>query len=312
MNFRKIGEILIKGKYCGKLIEHTFKNGLGFVHTEDFEIFNGDTSDFISFNLNSIRILEFNKRGLLKVGKYCITNNPKMDNEILVMLSFKYTCSNIYCKTGELEIVNIDDKKITGKLISAIDKNDHLNITFNVPLVDMVSKIRLPIKNLDGAIFDHRLIDDDYPENDLKYNKIILQGKLNDFEFNNLIAEAEVNYKKYRFEIKVRLPETKLQQIEIDFFYYPMDEKLCIGQFELIPMPKLKSLADYQKLSKNQLYAQWEDKLIGCRHLPVDGTLNILAYAQNGIAGEFNIFIHEKNNIKSNLKGKFKLPIDIE
>ena len=313
MDSQKLGEIFIKGNYSGKLIEHTFIKGLGLVQTKDFEISIENTSDFIPFNLESIRIPDFNKRDLLKVGKYYLTDIPKLNNEIFVKLEIKNTCGDINCKEGELEIKYLDKEKIIGELTSKLDNKNELKFHFNVPIVDRVSRLPLPIRKLDGTIVKHRLIDDDYPENDLKFNKIVLQGKVGDVVFENLETEAEVNYKNFRFEIKVRLPETKLKRIEVDFIYFPMYEKLCIGEYNLIPISLESNIPlDYEKLSKNELYAMWEDKRIGCRFLPVEGTLNIIAYAQNGMAGEFDIIIHGKDNNKSNLKGRFKLPIDLE
>ena len=77
-------------------------------------------------------------------------------------------------------------------------------------------------------VIGYKLISDEYPDDSFKFNQIVLNGKIGDIVFNNIISKGRVNLNKDRLEIEVD-SKTNLKDIEIDFKSINIDKKLYVG-----------------------------------------------------------------------------------
>jgi hypothetical protein len=96
---------------------------------------------------------------------------------------------------------------------------------------------------------------------------------------------------------------TKFKEVDLDFRAEGLNEKLCVGEFKLVPKSDVP-------LKRNEFTAEFDSDID--EEFDAHGWLKITAYAKSGIAGEFEIKATGENREASILNGKFKLPLDLE
>ena len=75
-----------------------------------------------------------------------------------------YYCNAEYGSKGNLEIKYYDEKVIQGKIEILYSNKDILHIDFDVPLTNIIPKIPMPAKTIDGVILKNIPITDEYPD----------------------------------------------------------------------------------------------------------------------------------------------------
>ena len=262
-------------------------------------------------NVDGIEIADINKHGLLKEGTLKVSAKPKNDKEIEIQLGIRNACTHKSEPDGVLNIKQYVEDQITGTLKLVYENDDKVIFDFSVPLINLRPKIPLPIRKMDGSVVDYMPISDEYPNDGLLYNQIILSGMVSGVVSQNTLLKGKANLKKNELEIEI-FTATKLGKIEIDIKSKnnDMDSKLCIGTFQLKKQPKNPFSYLLASQATDELFVKWEDNVSG--ELSAKGYLTITAYAENGIAGKFEINIIGKDGGSSIVKSRFKLPLVIK
>jgi len=167
------------------------------------------------------------------------------------------------------------------------------------------AKLPLPIRKMDGTPMENKPITDNYPEDGLKFNTCIINGKLSEINYNNFEMGGFAELENDEFDNSVYNRKEK-KGFKIKYKSVNMPEKICVGEFKILPWPENFNSA-LKTLKNDELFAYLQDQTNNFR--AVKGLLRITAYSKNGVAGEFDIILKNKDGSFSSIKGKFKLPL---
>ena len=297
--------IHLKGQMDGNEFEFTPKAYGACLYATDLEIQFEEIQVGIAM-YDNIEINHINDRGLLKVGLFKINKKPIDDSEVDINFNFAHACGARDIESGTFEIIRLEKERIVGRMQMNVSANDWIICEFDLILYDAIAKLPFPPKNMNGTELEYSQITDSYPAVDLKNGELIISGNFKDTKFDNILTVSHINLNKGVLEIIA--PEVEeLNRIEIELQASPIDEKLCIGKFLLIPMDRQGKI----NLKHNELFAEWEDSITKDSFgddYPIDGTFEILAYDSTTIAGSFEFNILEKNESVGFANGMFKLP----
>jgi 3',5'-cyclic AMP phosphodiesterase CpdA len=179
-----------------------------------------------------------------------------------------------------------------------------VSVANKAALMRSITPIPLPITRMDGTVLEYKPIGDTYPDDGLPFESIRLSGKVLGVEFKDELSEkGDVRLRSHdRMEFSFDTA-TKFEEINLDLRAEKLNEKLCVGEFKLVPRSDVT-------LQRNEFFAEFDSQIDAA--FDAYGWLKITAYAKNGIAGEFEIKSPPDNGHPSILKGKFKLPLELE
>ncbi len=300
--------IQIKGKLDGHKFNYTPEAYGAALYVDDLE-FQFKKIKIGDISYDEIEINNINKRGLLHVGRFQINQKPQDSSQVDINFNIANACAEIDIPGGTFEITRILKDRIAGQLKMDISENDWVQCEFDLKLYDFIAKLPFPVKSMDGTDLEYKKITDSYPDDSLKYGDLALNGNFKNVEFNTLIKNGHIQMNKASMEI-IAYNVDLLNHIEIEMQALPIDEKLRVGSFTLVPMDQQGKI----KLANNELFAEWEDSISKDsfdKDYPIQGNFEILAYDSTTIAGAFTFNILDSLMSIGFANGKFKLPVQI-
>jgi hypothetical protein len=298
------GTVSLKGRYGNDEINTETTSAYAILNSDYIMLqFNQGEDQLGEFmNFDGLRLLDLPQQKLDKYNNFTVSKELKTDDGIYVELALAYTCGGPSAESGIVYIDRFDKESISGRGDLYFPNNDSLTVVFDVPVWN----------NLPEIPDENRLLSDDYPDDTIKFGEITLIGTVKGTEINDL-CKGKITLDKSTFEIDA-YTNTDLNKIEIELFSPSIDKKLDVTTFKLFQNnDNLGLLAKMKLLFQSKiLAAEWEDfhpTNPSGENSPVEGDFIIHAIAQNGVSGEFNIRIIEKDNSTDHLRGTFKLPI---
>jgi hypothetical protein len=194
--------------------------------------------------------------------------------------------------------------KIWSDILFSRTKTSMTSVSNRAALMRSITTIPIPIVDMDGTVLDYRPISDSFPADGLIFGNVRLNGNLLGVEFADELSEGGRvrlrNQSRMEFSFDTT---TRFEGIDIDLRAEKLNEKICVGTFDLVPRSDAA-------LGGNEFTASFGSD--SDESLDVVGWLRITAYAKNGMAGEFELNATGENGEVSILNGRFKLPLRLD
>lgn len=308
------GKIKISGQFNENKLNHSFSAAAGILSTNEIKImFSVDPNQESIYNLKGIDIFNLDGKNLPESGLFVISDKAEGDNQITADINLDDTCGDIQADSGILNIRKLNTERFSGQITMKI-QSDKIDCEFDIPLMNNIPQVYLPVTTLDGTKMDLKDICDKYPDNKMTMGQVTFLGEVKNIKMDNKVDNGYMSLGKLTMEINAQT-NNELKKIELEMTAYFIDQKIRVGTFRLLPIPKELTPQQLMGLRPDEFFAEWEDyhpTNPAGDDSPVEGTITISAYAENGIAGNFEITVLEKDGSTGHVSGDFKLPFEFQ